>query len=185
MASRAEANQRVLVRKSIHQLNEYNKEQHGMYLEPVNMLNNFNWSKYTAGLSTEELADLEQAKSKLENYQKIYEIFEYATELNELMFVIESQISSNNPSYPMSVYRRSKSTSLQVMITDIEKVLEAYYSLIDDCEDYPEWKNKVIMDLGGTVSYLALTIDDTSRDGLLETSEVFLRFDSEKQKYFK
>ena len=139
MASRAEANQRVLVRKSIHQLGEYNKEQHGMYLEPVTMLKNFDWSKYTTGLSTEELADMERAKSKLENYEKIYDIFEYATELNDLMFVIESQISSNNPSYPMSVYRRSTSTSLQVVIKDIEKVLAAYYSLIDDCEGYPEW----------------------------------------------
>ena len=148
-------------------------------------LANFNWNKYTAGLSDEEIADLETAKAKLENYKKIYEIFEYATSLNETMYVIESQISSNNPSYPMSVYRRSASTSLSVMIKDIEKVLEAYYSLIDDCEGYPEWKNKVVMDLGGTVSYLTLTIDDTSREALVETSDVFLRFDAEKQKYFK
>lgn len=148
-------------------------------------LANFNWNKYTAGLSDEEIADLETAKAKLENYKKIYEIFEYATSLNETMYVIESQISSNNPSYPMSVYRRSASTSLNVMIKDIEKVLEAYYSLIDDCEGYPEWKNKVVMDLGGTVSYLTLTIDDTSREALLETSDVFLRFDAEKQQYFK
>ena len=64
-------------------------------------------------------------------------------------------------------------------------MLEAYYSLIDDCEGYPEWQNKIVMDLGGTVSYLTLTIDETSRDGLLTTSDVFLRFDAEKQKYFK
>ena len=128
---------------------------------------------------------MESAKAKLENYKKIYEIFEYASELNELMYIIESQISSNNPSIPMSVYRKSHSTSLQVMIHDIEKMLAAYYSLIDDCEGYPEWQNKILMDLGGTVSYLALTIDETSRDGLTENSEVFLRLDAEKQKYFK
>ena len=110
-----------------------------MYLEPVQMLTNFNWSKYTAGLSEEELADMERARDILENYKKIYEIFEYASHLNMLMFVIESQVSSNNPSYPMSVYRRSESTSVKVMIHDIEKMLEAYYSLIDDCEGYPEW----------------------------------------------
>lgn len=85
----------------------------------------------------------------------------------------------------MSVYRKSQSTSLSVMIHDIEKIMAAYYSMIDDCEGYPEWQNKILMDLGGTVSYLALTIDETSRDALLETSEVFLRFDAEKQKYFK
>lgn len=47
MASRAEANQRVLVRKSIHQLHEYNNESNYMYLEPVNTLADFtaNWDK--------------------------------------------------------------------------------------------------------------------------------------------
>ena len=105
MASRAEANQRVLVRKSLHQLHKYNTEQHGMYLEPVTILDNFKWDKFTSGLSAEELADLEQAREKLENYKRIYSIFEYATELNDLMYVIEGQISANNPSYPMNAYR--------------------------------------------------------------------------------
>ena len=80
----------------------------------------------------------------------------------------------------MSVYRRSASTTCANMISDIEKMLEAYYSLIDDCAGYPEWQKKVVLDLGGTVSYLALTLDDTSRDGLVETSPIFKRFDEEK-----
>ena len=185
-ASRAEANQRVLVRKSLHQLGEYNNEQFGLYLQPVTALAAFtkNWDKNIEGLSAEEVADLEDARAKLENYGKIYDIFEYASELNELMYVIEMQISSNNPSYPMSVYRRSESTSTDVVLGDIEKILAAYYSLIDDCEGYPEWQHKIELDLGGTVSYLALTLDDTSRDSLVD-NETFLRFDAEKQKYFK
>ena len=187
MASRAEANERVLVRKSIHQLNEYNLESNNMYLEPVTTLEKFtaNWDKNISGLSEEEVADLETARAKLENYKKIYEIFEYASGLNEIMYTIETQISSNNPSYPMSIYRRSTSTNTENMVHDIEKMLAAYYSLIDDCADYPEWQKKVVLDLGGTVSYLTLTLDDTSRDSLVETSEIFKRFDSEKQIYFK
>ena len=59
------------------------------------------------------------------------------------------------------------------MFSDLENVLQAYYDLIDDCSDYPEWQRKVVLDLGGTVSYLTLTIDDASRDCLVETSEVF------------
>ena len=92
MASRAEANQRVLVRKSIHQLVEYNHETNNMYLEPVTTLQNFtaNWEKNISGLSEEEVADLEQARDKLENYKKIYEIFEYASSLNEIMYTIET-----------------------------------------------------------------------------------------------
>lgn len=70
MASRAEANQRVLVRKSLHQLHEYNIEQNGLYLEPVTALAEFtkNWDKYTANLSVEEVEDLVKAKDKLVNY---------------------------------------------------------------------------------------------------------------------
>lgn len=41
------------------------------------------------------------------------------------------------------------------------------------------------MDLGGTVSYLALTIDESARDEAVEISEMYKRFDSEKQIYFK
>jgi hypothetical protein len=41
------------------------------------------------------------------------------------------------------------------------------------------------MDLGGTVSYLALTIDESSRDAAVEVSEIYRRFDLEKQIYFK
>ena len=177
----------MLVRKSLHQLHEYNHEQNDLYHEPVNALASFtkNWEKNTSGLSEEELADFEEARAKLENYKKIYEIFDYATELNSMMYVIEAQISSNNPSYPMSVYRKSGSTRLESMFSDLENVLQAYYDLIDDCADYPEWQRKVVLDLGGTVSYLTLTIDDASRDCLVETSEVFKRFDAEKQTYFK
>ena len=91
-ASRAEANQRVLVRKSMHQLVEYNAESNNMYLEPVSVLDaaNAKWSKMTSGLSEEELADMEAARAKLEHYKKIYGIYEYASELNGVMYVIES-----------------------------------------------------------------------------------------------
>jgi hypothetical protein len=40
------------------------------------------WSKLAAGLTAEELHDLEQAKAALENYRNVYNIFEYSSELN-------------------------------------------------------------------------------------------------------
>ena len=51
----------MLVRKSIHQLNEYNHESNNMYLEPVSALASAtaNWSSLTSGLDEEELADME------------------------------------------------------------------------------------------------------------------------------
>ena len=50
---------------------------------------------------------------------------------------------------------------------EIEEVLQAYYSLIDDCKDCPEWRVKVEKELGSTVSYLFLTMDESSRDALV------------------
>ena len=78
-----------------------------MYLAPLEILKSFTakWDKNMQGLSPEEVADFEEARTKLENYQKVYDIYEYATELNNMMYVIEGQISSNNPSNPLNVYR--------------------------------------------------------------------------------
>lgn len=110
------------------------------------------------------MGDLDKARYNIENYEKIYNIFEYATDLNRAMNIIETRICANNPSVPMNMYRISGSSSIATIFPEIEKCLEAYYNLIDETADYPEWQRKVRMDLGGTVSYLALTIDESSRD---------------------
>jgi len=39
----------------------------------------------------------------------------------------------------MNMYRISKSSDVNVIFPEIEKCLEAYYSLIDECADYPDW----------------------------------------------
>jgi hypothetical protein len=85
----------------------------------------------------------------------------------------------------MNMYRISGSSSITVLFPEIEKCLEAYYGLIDDCEGYPEWQKKVQKELGGTVSYITLSLDEVSRDIAVENSPVFRRFDLEKQVYFK
>lgn len=69
------------------------------------------WRFLTKDLSPEEIADLEIAKRNLEKYEQIYSIFEYGTELNAIMTTIETRIAQNNPSVPMTVYR--KVTNLQ------------------------------------------------------------------------
>ncbi len=68
---------------------------------------------------------------------------------------------------------------------EIEKCLEAYYGLIDDCEAFPEWQTKIQKELGSTVSYITLALDESSRDAAVEISPFFRRFDLEKRIYFK
>ena len=143
------------------------------------------WNSHTSGLSAEEIEDLENAKAVIANYEKIYSIFEYSSELTRLCNMVETKVCANNPSLPMNMYRRSGATDIENVFPEIEKCLEAYYNLIDDCNDYPEWQKKIQKELGGTVSYLALALDESSRDAATEVSEAFRRFDAEKQIYFK
>lgn len=67
----------------------------------------------------------------------------------------------------------------------MEQFLQAYYDLIDDCEDFPLWKRKLQEDLGGVVSFLGIQMEEALRNNIVAKSAVFERFDSEKQIYFK
>ena len=169
----------------MHQLREID-EPHAQFLKPLIVAKQFNknWNKYTSGLSQEEIADLEQARNTLAHYDKIYSLYEYATDLHANMWMLEIRISANNPSVPLNIYRASKSVKEEAIWPEILQCIQAYYDLIDDCAEYPEWQRKVIKDLGGTVSYLALTMEESCRDTLV-SSPIYARFDMEKQIYFK
>lgn len=58
--------------------------------------------------------------------------------------------------------------------------MQAYYDLIDDCEDFPLWKRKLQEDLGGSVSFLGIQMEEAIRDEIVERSPVYNRFDMEK-----
>jgi len=85
----------------------------------------------------------------------------------------------------MNIYRHSQWNTIENIFPEIEMCLQTYYDLIDECADYPEWQRKVRFDLGNTVSFLALFIDESTRDLAVEISPVYARFDAEKQLYFK
>lgn len=186
-AAKAQALQRELVQKTLHQLAEYNEETHGAFVRPMLVSKTFqdNWNNWTEGASEEEVADLQQAQATIAHYDKIYSIFEYSSDLNHVMNVLKTRIDGHNPTIPMNVYRISPSVAMENMFPEIESCLQAYYDLIDECAATPEWQKKVRFDLGNTASYLALTIDESSRDAAVAISPVFARFDMEKQLYFK
>mmetsp|Transcript_37155 Transcript_37155/g.50384 ORF Transcript_37155/g.50384 Transcript_37155/m.50384 type:complete len:225 (+) Transcript_37155:16-690(+) len=186
-SSKCQALANELVQKSLHQLTEYEEHTNGQYMQPLVALEQLenNWDSMTKNLSNEEVSDLENARTEMKRYEQIYNIFEYGSTLNEFITSLETRIASNNVTIPMSSYRYSKSTSIEELFPEIEKCLEAYYELIDDCAEYPDWRYKVEQDLGGVVSYLALNIDESSRDAAVQQSKAFERFDLEKQRYFK
>lgn len=99
--------------------------------------------------------------------------------------LLETKICAAKSTLPMNIYRFSSSSSLDNTFPEIEKCLEAYYQLLDECKDFPDWHKKIQKELGGTVSYLALSIDESSRDEAVKMSPAFARFDEEKQLYFK
>lgn len=85
----------------------------------------------------------------------------------------------------MNMYRKSPSTSIASIFPEVEECLRAYYQLQDDCADNDDWARKIEEELGGVVSYLAMQMDENSVIKMSEDSEIFQRFDLEKQKYFK
>ena len=98
---------------------------------------------------------------------------------------LEVRMMSNNPSIPMNIYRQSGSSSREKLFPEMEKIMQAYYDLMDDCEHLPLWKRKFQEDLGNSVSYLGIQMGEAIRDDLVDGSEIYARFDSEKQVYFK
>lgn len=86
---------------------------------------------------------------------------------------------------PQNIYRQSKSNSQENLFPEVESYLQAYYDLMDDCKDYPLWARKFEEDLGSSVSFLGIQLEEALRSEIVEASPVYERFDSEKQKYFK
>lgn len=186
-AQNALINQRILVRKTSHQLDQFDKSADGGFTKPIMVRDAFvkDWDAHTKDLPEEEVADLEKARDQIAHYEKIYKIYDYCTEINSIMYSLESRISSNNPSHPLNVYRWSENNSTQSLLPEILEILEAYYQLMDECKSYPDWHKKMEIDLGGTVSFLAMQLGEESRDYLVEKYPVYARFDAEKQIYFK
>jgi len=96
------------------------------------------------------------------------------------MWTLQTRMASQNPTLFMNIYRASESTSVKSLFPEIEQCLTAYYGLQDDCEGHPEWQRKIEEELGGSLSYLAMQMDEISRDEACEKSVAFHRFDMEK-----
>ena len=62
----------------------------------------------------------------------------------------------------------------------MDAYIQAYYNLIDDCKEFPLWQRKIEEDLGGVVSFLAINVEETMRNKVMEMSPAYARFDSDK-----
>lgn len=140
-ASKAQVLQCDLVQRSLHQLAEYNEESQGDFIKPllVGKAAKSSWASLSSGVSAEELADLTKAAATIEHYEKIYSMYEHSTDLNHVMNVLKTRIDAHNSTIPLNVYRISPSISVQNLWVEIEACLQAYYDLIDECEEFPEW----------------------------------------------
>ena len=84
-------------------MNEYNWDHaDAMYTRPTLDLYYMNayWGFLTKKMGPAELADFEEAKSQLENYEKIYSIVEYVSDLNENITTLQRRMMTNNPTMP-------------------------------------------------------------------------------------
>ena len=64
----------------------------------------------------------------------------------------------------MNLYRQCESNNQTALFHEMEAFLQAYYDLIDDCEAYPLWKRKLQEDLGQSVSFLGIMMEEELRN---------------------
>jgi hypothetical protein len=78
------------------QFNTFNDEQNSIYTRPTLdfYICNKYWSYLTKGMSSDEIQDFQKAKEQLENYNKIYTLVEYSSELNDVITVLERKIQT-------------------------------------------------------------------------------------------
>lgn len=136
-------------------------------------------------MSDLEIADLENARRQLENYDRLYTLVEYTSKLHEGITCLERKIQTNNPTIPMNIWRQCGANNEQDLFTEMEAYMQAYYDLLDDCKDFPLWHRKFQEDLGQSVSFLGIMMEESLRDDTMRRSPIFERFDAEKQVYFK
>jgi len=102
-ASRANALQHEIMQRTMTQFNDHNCEENdGVFTRPtldLYLLNKY-WSFLTKGVSKEEIADLENARSQLQHYEKIYTLMEYGSDLNGILTTLDTRVASTNPSLP-------------------------------------------------------------------------------------
>ena len=58
----------------------------------------------------------------------------------------------------------------------MEQILKAFYDLYDDLAPNPDWQRKLEEDVGQQIAFLAISIDESSRDLVVENSPYFARF---------
>ena len=109
----------------------------------------------------------------------------YGSELWETVTMLMNREWTISVSNPLSLYRASKHNSIEKLYPEIEAVIYSYYDLIDQCKDYPDWVFKIQYEVGNQIAFLATSISENSRDYLVKNSPIFLRFDQDKQKFFK
>lgn len=55
-------------------------------------------------------------------------------------------------------------------------VLKAYYEMLDDCQSNPDWVRKVEEEVGSSIAFLVIAMDESVRDYLVTHSPYFQRF---------
>lgn len=172
------------------QLNDHNHEEmDGLYTRPtldLYLVNKY-WNFLTSapGTTKEEIEDLEKARTTLQHYEKLYSLMEYGSDLNGTLTCLDTRVSSMNPSIFLTIYRQSNHNSTEKIFEEVELALEAYYGMIEDCKDHPEWVRKIEEDIGQNMAFMFLNFDESVRDELVSNSHLYQRFDLEKQKFFK
>ena len=89
------------------------------------------------------MADLNSAKKTLEEYDDLLEFVKYCTQVMNVCLLLGNKMHMHNPTQPLAIYRQSSASSFGANFADINLLLKAYYSMVDELQDNPVWQRKV------------------------------------------
>eukprot|EP00344_Euplotes_crassus_P002772 CAMPEP_0197004016 /NCGR_PEP_ID=MMETSP1380-20130617/17525_1 /TAXON_ID=5936 /ORGANISM="Euplotes crassus, Strain CT5" /LENGTH=183 /DNA_ID=CAMNT_0042422657 /DNA_START=85 /DNA_END=637 /DNA_ORIENTATION=+ len=175
------------IKRSLNQFQKYVSEHNYNLNRPLFdlWLTNKFWGTLTSGADEAELQELQEAKDKLIEYNKLHQFMSYCSDLSDRTTLLMNREFVNDPTNPLSIYRSSPHNEIDSLFPEIEGIIGAYYEVVDTVRDDPEWLYKVEAELGSHIAFLATSFCETSRDQLVEKSDVYKRFDMDKQKFFK
>ena len=67
----------------------------------------------------------------------------YCSHIKNACILLGNQMHMHNPTQPLAIYRQSGSTSFGANFGDLNLLLMAYYSMVDELQANPLWQRKV------------------------------------------
>lgn len=104
-------------------------------------------------MSAEQLKDYTKAVASLEQYQDVYNVMAFGSQIHTTFQMLYRTMNQNFP-VPTMAWRYSPEYDMEKKLFESEALFNVYYKLCEGVKDNSEWMKKVELDLGKHMNFL-------------------------------